>query len=345
MAEAKVEGVLLKKYAHLFGVSSFEELKKLVKDNMQGLTEKERKILNMRLSKSSVREIGPKLNIHLSNVCSWEKKAVYKVLTNLRSRQLQHIGKKQVLSMSLVDLVNYLPYHPSNTHYFSGVRCSFSKLKDLKIYDLVEMGPSIMERANLGKSSYERLRKFLLKEDIKLEKIPPLYDRKVRKYNRVLSTSSLGDIKEVISKYGRLLKPSEFKVLKLRIFDNRSLKSTGMQLGLTRERIRKIEDSALQNLRFYSDRNLENYTKDNILNMKISEFVKLIDLKDPVVTRLKNSLLKRFSDHNLAYLVKNPSELVSTRNFGVKSYKTLKELLKGYDIIIPEVDYFKFVNW
>ena len=330
----------MRNYAHLLGASSFRGLKRIVRDNMESLTDMEKRILSMRFSKLRAKEINSKLNISLQRVYYRERRAISKVLADLKSKQLQHMDKERILNMFLSEFAKYLPSSP-NVNYYTRVRHSFSRIKDMKIGGLIEMGPSIMNKVGIGARSYDRLRKFLLNYDIKLEKIPSLYDTNIKKYINVLSTSSLDDTKITISRYGDFLEPLELKVLKMRLFGN-SLRSIGMKVDLTRERIRKIESYALEKLRFYSDRSLENYTKDDVLSMKVSEFVNLIPpARDYKAVRIKNALLTCFSEHNLAYLVENPDELAKCPAFHAKCYMSFRNILRNYGISLANTDYFK----
>jgi hypothetical protein len=336
-----VRSLLLKRYGPLVGTSSFDRLKEIVEQNSAGMTEKERRVIRLRFfSELRGAEISSKLAMLPQNVFRKEYYGFNKVLTNFRSKKFYDMNREKILNMRLRELSEYLPYG-SSLRAYGALKICLLKLGDMKVKNLVDMGYSVVGDGIIGLKSYNHLKDFLHEHDIVLPGSVPHFEANVRRYKEILNVGSINKVSKIVHKYSRFLEPAEFKVMRQRL-KNHSLQDIGKEFDKTREWVRKVEGSALGKLRFYSAFYSKNYSLNDLMSMRISEFVNFIPpFQDNKKSRLKRVLLDSFSNRSLVDIVERPSELAKCPDINFKTYDAFRQVLKMYRISMPDLDYFE----
>lgn len=323
-----VRKLLLDKYGHRFRVSSFRELKDIIMNNSDYLTKTQQEVMKLRFNFGyRGTRISSILGISLQSVYSYEQDAMLRVFY---SYKFSGMRKADILNMTLFKFSKYMPYfkgHLSKARYYKK-----------KIKDLVKTGSSAVITHSIGPCSYENLRKLLLQHRINLEVYEhgSHYRSAKEKYVAELQVRNLGDVKKIFSLYKQFLKPSEVKVVRMRL-KNKSLEDVGRSFGFRKQNTGFIEDDAIEKLKFYSTK----HEISDLSTLKCSEFIKFIPPADNKAVRLKKSFSK-MKDFNLGDVVSNPELLISNKHFGYKSYEFFRSVLADYDITIPAIPYFQF---
>lgn len=345
MSTFPVKVTLCNRYGRLFNLKSFDRLREIVNDNLDGLTPKEKLVIGMRFNKLMRQtKIGEKLNTSHPNIFYYEVSAMEKILFNSKAKKIYGMGKDAILKMPASALAQYIPYH-GGKHKSNTLRSCLSNMKGIKVYKLVEMGRSVVTKGLIGERSYEHLADFLAGFDISLTSRVPYYKHVMDNYVEAFSVSSLKKLKLKFSKYSRVLSPLEAKILEMRIKGD-SLRDLEDQLGLSYERVRLYESRALAKVRFHNMSLKSRQQPAKVLTMKVSEFVEFLPPRSghTGLSRVRNVLSREFSEHNLAYLVENPVEMAKCSNFSSKSYQALRSALKVYNVVLPDVDYFSYLK-
>ncbi len=98
----------------------------------------------------------------------------------------------------------------------------------------------------------------------------------------------------------------------------------------------KYLERILVDLGFHDNRKLSDYTKEELLKMRVPDFVRLMPeaqswYDKEMLARVRNALLKEYKGKTIKYVVKNlrPN---SANNFGEASYKYLRNILQDKGI-------------
>lgn len=336
-----VRELLLEKYGPLFDVHSFDKLKEVIRKNSKGLTGIEKRVVRLRFN-SEMRgtDIGSKLDMTYNHTYIYEEKALEKVLTHFMGRELGYMKAEQLLNMKLSDLSSYIPRIPKGKGN-AVLKGRLSNIHNIMVKDLILGGRFLVDKGIIGRDSYEHLADFLAKHGVAIQSYKKHFDYTAEKYKNALSLPSIKKVAHLFHKHQKFLEPLEVDIVRMRL-DNYSLAQVKKEVGLSRERISKIEDNALAKLNFYKEYGSKNYSIDELVNMKVSQFVMLVPPDhDARRSRIKDVLSEYFGDYNLSFLVEHPAVLAKCPNFHYNSYDSFRKILNNHHIPLPDVEYFR----